>query len=188
MTVAWNEVKAAVAAFVQSTGVVDSDHVLWDREAAKLVLHESSVELRISDERAVGHDEAEEVEVEPGLFVYRITGLREFTLSIRFRARSPEDAYALRDSLETIRASFYHPTRRALLSTKGVAFLSTEMLETRDFTYGGRWEQLAVLDVRMSVASVFDERDLSPEHLKYIEHVESVSVSDGGAPPFLIPE
>jgi hypothetical protein len=182
VTVAWSAIQAAITMFVQSTGVVDGDHVLWDREAAKLVLHESSVELRISGERSIGHDDVEEVEVEPGVYSPRITGLREFTLSIQFRARSPVDAYAARDSLETIRASFHHPVRREILNAAGVAFLETEMLETRDVTYQGRWEQIAALDVRLSVLSSLYEPT------ETVDRVLQVSVSDRGAEPFLIPE
>jgi hypothetical protein len=153
MTVPWSAIQAAITRFVQSTGVVDDDHVLWDREAAKLVLHESSIELRIASERSIGFDDYEEVETSPGVYEQRLSGLREFTLSMRFRARSPEDAYAARDSLETIRASLHHPDRVDILSEAGIAFLTTEMLETRDVVHQGRWEQIAALDVRMSVLS-----------------------------------
>ena len=182
MTVAFAAVKAAILTFVQSTGVVDADHVLWDRDAAKLVLHESSVELRISGERSVGWDDVEQVEVSPGVRAHRVTGIREITLSIRFRARSPEDAYAARDSLETIRASFHHPERRKILTRQGIAFLETEMLETQDFVLQGRWEQIAELDVRLSVVSTLFEPT------ETFAFVERLSVSDSGAPPFLIPE
>ena len=182
MTVAWQAAKDAITAFVQATGVVDADHVLWDRDAAKLVLHESSVEMRISSERALGQDDVEMVEVGPNAFSPRITGLREFTLSLRFRARTPVDAYASRDALETIRASLHHPGRRQILTNAGVAFLSTEMLETRDITYQGRWEQIAELDVRLAVLSTL----YAPDETR--EHVAQVSVSDSGATPFLIPE
>ena len=182
MTVAWTTAKAAILAFVQSSGVVDADHVLWDRDAAKLVLHESSVELRILGERSVGHDDVEQVEVSPGAYSHRVTGIREFTLSIRLRARSPEDAYAARDSLETIRASFHHPERRAILTDAGVSFLETEMLETRDITFQGRWEQIAALDVRMSVVSELHAV------AETITHVESVSMQRASDLPFVIPE
>ncbi len=182
MTVPWSAIQDAISLFVQSTGVVDADHVLWDREAAKLVLHESSVELRISGERAVGYDDVEEVESSPGVYSPRITGLREFTLSIQFRARTPVDAYAARNSLETIRASFYHPARRQVLTQAGVSFLETEMLETRDVSFGGRWEQIAVLDVRMATLSALYEPS------EQTTYVQAVSLSDHGAPPFLIPE
>ncbi len=182
MTVAWDDVKLAIQAFVQSAGVVADDHVVWDKDAAKLVLHESSVELRITGERAVGYDDVQDVEVEPGVFSPRVTGLREFVLSIRFRARTPVDAYAARTALETVRASFHHPGRREILSDAGVAFLATEMLETRDVTYQGRWEQIAELDVRLSVVSELFVPDVPRDR------VAQVSISDRGAPPFLIPE
>lgn len=182
MTVQWNAVKDAIAAFVRSTHVVAPDHVVWDRDASQLVFHESSVELRISGERAVGYDDVEEVEVAPGVYAPRVTGLREFTLSMRLRARTPADSYAARTALETVRASFHHPVRRKLLSDEGVAFLSTEMLEAREVTFGDRYELVAVLDVRMSVVSEL----FTPT--EPFDRVEQVALSDRGAPPFLIPE
>lgn len=182
MTVAWASAKAAIASFVEATGVVGPDHVVWDRDSYGIVFHESSVELRISEERAVGQDDVEQVEITPGVYSPRITGIREFTLSVRFRARTPADAYAARAALETVRASFHHPLRRQVLTSAGVAFLSTEMLDAREVTFGDRYEILANLDVRMSVQS---ELYLPAETAGV---VESVSASDHGAPPFLIPE
>ncbi len=182
MTVAWDDVKLAIQAFVQSAGVVADDHVVWDKDAAKLVLHESSVELRITGERSVGYDDVQDVEVEPGVFSPRVTGIREFVLSIRFRARTPMDAYAARTALETVRASFHHPGRSEILSEAGVAFLATEMLETRDVTLQGRWEQIAALDVRLSVVSEL----FAPEETA--ENLMGVGVSDNSSEPVMIGE
>lgn len=182
MTVQWASAKAAITAFVQATGVVGADHVVWDQDAYEVVFHESSVELRIAEERALGWDDVEAVEVAPGVAYPRVTGIREFVLTIRFRARTPADAYNARSALETIRASLYHPLRREVLTRAGVAFLATEMLDAREVTFGGRTEILANLDVRMSVLS-----ELSVPGATY-ETVDSVSVSDRGAPPLLIPE
>ena len=182
MTVQWNAVKDAIRAFVQSTHVVAPDHVVWDRDASQLVMHESSVELRISGERAVGYDDVEEVEVASGVSSPRITGIREFTLSLRLRARSPADSYAARTALETVRASFHHPVRRKVLTDAGVAFLATEMLDAREVTLGDRYELVAVLDARMSVVSELFQPGES------FDRVQEVALSDRGAPPFTLPE
>lgn len=183
MTVQWDSVKAAIGAFVAATHVVAEDHVVWDRDATQLVFHESSLELRISGERAVGTDDVEEVEVTPDVYAFRVTGIREFTVSMRFRARSPADSYAARTALETVRASFHHPVRRQVLTDAGVAFLSTEMLETREVTFGDRYELVATLDVRMSVVSTLE---VAGETYDYVEAVELSS--NPATPPFPIPE
>jgi hypothetical protein len=182
MTVAWTGIKDALSAFVRSTGVVASDHVVWDRGANETVFHESTVELRITGERSLGYDDVEDVELSPGIFAPRVTGIREFTLSIRFRARSEADAYAARHALETLRASFHHPVREQILSDAGVSFLETEMLETRDIVLGGRTETIAALDVRLGVLSELFDTSLDAQS----QHLNSVGVSVNGALPFTV--
>jgi hypothetical protein len=184
MSVAWPSVRAAISAFVESSGVVGPAHVVWDREASQVVFHESSVELGISGEQSIGFDDVEEIEVRPGVYSPRITGIREFTVTFRFRARTPSDSYNARSALETLRASFHHPARLSILSDAGVSFLSTEMLETREVTFGDRFEIIAVLDVRMSVVSTFFEE--SPTTAA--AHLTAVSVSENGGLPFSVPE
>jgi hypothetical protein len=159
VTVAWEKVRTALVAHLTSLGVVPPDHVFWEREAAPLAF-EDVIELRIGREAAVGMDDLEPVMVAPDRWVPRITGWREFVLSIRFNSRS--QATAARNALERIRASFHHPTRLAALSDAGVSFLSTETLQTFDAVADDRWESIGVLDVRMGVVSEFFEPDTDP--------------------------
>ena len=175
MTVRWPEIQDAIRTFVERTGVVGPNHVVWDREAPGVIFHESSVELRISTERAVGDDDVAYAEVSPGIESVRITGNREFTLTMRFRARTPADAYNARAALETIRASFHHPARRRVLTDRGIAFLSTEMLDAREVTFGDRFETIASLDVRLGVVSEL----VATAEPDLLETVDAVSFTEG---------
>jgi hypothetical protein len=187
----WDAARAAIGAFIVSCGVVEPGPALdgnpadpyaaifWEREANTLAFGDV-VELRISGEKSVGYDDCEDVEVSPGVFVPRITGVREFVLSIRYNSRS--QATAARKALETIRSSFHHPTRSAILDDAGVAFLSTETLQTFDAVSDDRWESIAVLDVRMSVLSELFDPEEAP-----LGYLQSVGVSINGSAEETLP-
>lgn len=184
MTVHWNVIKPALIAFVESTGVVGPDHVFWEREA-QAIAYEDVIELRISAERAVGFDDVEEVEVVDGATsrnVPRITGIREFTLSIRYSSRN--QLTAAREGLETIRACFHHPRLVQTLEEAGIGFLTTEGLQTFDDVSDERWESVAVLDVRLAVVSDYFHPDTDTS----VDTLNGVSVSIQGEPPILIEE
>lgn len=182
MTVAWDTIKPALVDFIEATGAVGPDHVFWEREAQPIA-YDDVVELRISAEDSIGFDDVEDVEVSPGAYAPRITGIRTFILSIRYYSRS--QVTAARGALETIRASFYHPRRRQILDDAGISFLTTETLVTFDEVREERWESVAVLDVRLSVLSeLFDpENDASTT-----DHVAAFGVSVNGEPEITIPE
>lgn len=150
MTVAWQSIKAAFVAFIAACGVVPPEHVYFQHEAHPL-MQDDTVELAISAESAVGYDDLELVEQPDGRLVPRITGSREFTLSIRFQTRN--EVIGARTALETVRASFHHPTRLAILENAGIGFLRTEMLQSFDDVFADRYESIAVLDVRFTVVS-----------------------------------
>lgn len=164
MTVAWDQIETALVAFIESTGVVKPGRVMWEREANPIA-YDDVVELRILREDSIGFDDVEDVEVSPGIFVPRVTGLREFTLSIRMHSRSEKTA--ARRGLEKIRSYLHHPRLIQTLSDAGVAYLSTEPLATLDPLFAGRFESVAELDVRFGVLSELFEpsTDSSAESL-----------------------
>lgn len=180
MSVAWTEVKDAIVRFIEATGVVSADHVFWEREAHPIA-YEDVIELRIGSERAIGYDDVEEVQVAAGQFVPRITGIREFTLSIRMSSRS--EVTASRGGLERVRSCFHHPRLLQVLEEGGVAFLSTETLQTFDGVSDQRWESVAVLDVRLGVVSELFEPDTDAS----ADSLESVGVTAVDQ-PLSIPE
>lgn len=182
MTVAWDSVKTAIVSFLDATKVVGAEHVVWEREAVPLT-YDDVIELRFSGEDSVGYDDVAHVETEPGVFHPRVTGWREFVLSIRFYSRS--QATAARYALERVRASFHHPQREAILSDAGVAFLSTETLQTFDAVEDERWESVGVLDVRLGVVSDLFEPDEDSDAFGYLTEI---GVSIQGRPEETIHE
>lgn len=173
MSVAWDVIKPALVTFIEATGAVLPDHVVWEREAHGFA-YEDVIELRISEERAIGYDDVEDVEVAPGAFAPRITGVREFTLSIRLSSRS--ELTAARNGLERIRACFHHPRLLQILDEAGVSFLATETIQTFDERTEQRWESVGVLDVRLGVVSELFEPELDAS----AEPLEGVGVSVAG--------
>lgn len=173
MTVAWDHVQATLTAFVEATGVVKQGHVFWEREAHPIA-YSDVVELRITDEDSIGYDDVEDVLVGPGQYAPRITGLREFTVSMRFSSRS--QASAARKSLEKVRACLHHPRLAQILEDGGLSFLTTEPLVTFDKVAEDRWESVAVLDVRFGVVSELFE----PESDASADSLESVGVTVQG--------
>jgi hypothetical protein len=172
VSVPWETVRSAVTDFIAACGVVSADHVSWEHEATPIV-HGDVIELRIGAESAVGFDDVAEVEQDDGRAVPRVTGWREFTLSIRYNSRST--VTGARASLERIRASLHHPARLAILSDAGVSFLGTEMLQAFNAVAEDRWEAVAVLDVRLGVVSELYEPDID---ITGTEHLAEVGVND----------
>lgn len=167
MTVAWEVIEPALRAFIESTGAVSAGHVYWERQA-HAIAYEDVIELRILGEDSVGYDDVEDVEVEPGRFVPRITGYREFTLSVRYSSRT--ETTPARIALEKVRACLHHPRLTEQLTDAGIHFLSTQPLVTVDAVYEDRWQSVAVLDVRFSVQSELFLPDLDQS----VPHLEAV--------------
>jgi hypothetical protein len=188
VTVAWQDVENAIAAFVAASGVVPSTHILWEREK-KQITYGSTVELRISSENSLGSDDIEwiavDVDVDDAPYVApRVTGLREFVVSFRYRSRVQGDLYAARAALETLRASLEHPVRSELLSAAGIGYLATETLQTLDVEHEGRWESVAVLDVRFAVVSTL----YSAASGSIADTVGTIGISQTGEPLIEISE
>lgn len=179
MTVAWDVIKPAIVAFIESTGVVLPEHVVWEREA-HAISYEDVIALRLLSEDSVGYDDLEDVEVSPGVLYPRITGIREFVLSIRFHSRS--QVTAARNALETVRACFQHPRLVATLEDAGVAYLSSETLQTFDEVSDERWESIGVLDVRLGVVSEYFQPGApgAPGTAPSLDPIESVDVTVQG--------
>lgn len=150
MTVAWAAIKSACVAFIEATGVVLPGHVYFRHEAHPIP-HGNTVELAIIAESAVGFDDMDLVEQPDGRQVPRITGVREFILSIRFQTR--DEVLGARTALETIRASLQHPSRVAILEGAGLGFLRTEMIASFDDVLDDRWNAIGVLDARFTALS-----------------------------------
>lgn len=181
MTVAWDDIKTALVEFIESTGVVAvPERVAWEREAHPIV-YDDMISLKISGEDSLGYDDVEDVEIAPGIFAPRITGAREFVLSIRYHART--EISAARNALETIRACFFHDRLTQVLDDVGIAFLSTETLQAFDTVAEERQESVAVLDVRFSVVSQYFQPDTDTS----IDKLAAVDVTVQGR-PLSIPE
>lgn len=174
MTVPWDVIKPALVAFVDATGVVPPEHVVWEREAYP-VTYNDLIELRFLNEDSIGYDDVEDVEVAPGVFVPRITGVREFTVSMRYSSRA--ETTPARMGLEKIRACLHHPRLTQILDDVGVSFLTTEPLVTLDAVSDERWQSVAVLDVRFGVLSELFE----PETDASADPLEGVGVTVNGA-------
>jgi hypothetical protein len=180
VTVAWDTIQPAIVAFIESCGVVRPEHVAWEREAHPIA-YDDVIELRILNEDSLGYDDVEDVLIAPNRYAPRITGLREFTLSVRFSSRST--ATAARKSLEKLRACLHHPRLVQTLEDVGLSFLSTEPLVTLDNVEQERWQSVAVLDVRFGVLSELFEPDVDAS----AEALESVGVTVADQ-PLSIPE
>lgn len=150
MTVAWHLIEPALVAFIEATGAVRPGHVFWERQA-HAITYDDVIELRIFHEDAKGFDDVDDVEVSPGQFVPRITGYREFTVSVRANSRA--ETTPARIALEKVRACLHHPRLTQILTDAGIHFLATEAITTVDNIYEDRWQSIAVLDVRFSAKS-----------------------------------
>jgi hypothetical protein len=159
VTVAWDAIKVALVDHLARVRVVPPEHIFWEREASPIAF-DDVLELRFSDERALGYDDVRQELTTAGSLAPRITGVREFTLSIRFHSRS--QVTAARNALERVRASFHHPAWVSTLCERGVGFLSTEQIQTFDDVFDARWESIAVLDVHFCTVSNFFQDVLDP--------------------------
>jgi hypothetical protein len=153
--VAWPEIKAAIVAFARACNVIADDvQIHWD-EQAKPHMHGDYLWLTIRDEKSIGWDDVEDVEVTDanGKHWYpRVTGLREFVVEFEYRSRSAAADKAARNALEVIRSSLMHPVRRAILDDAGVAFLGAEDIRTEpNNQHDSRKESIAVLPVQFRV-------------------------------------
>lgn len=179
MSVDWVSVKAALLEFAKLTNVIGDDRqIYWDEEA-KPNAHGDFLLLDISNERAFGSDDVEDVAVDDGLgnitWVHRITGVREFTCGFEFRSRSSKGTRAARNALETIRSSLDHPVRRRVLDDALVGYLGSDPIVTPNVEHDQRKESIATLNVRFSAFSELFVDEFDPR----TEAIETVLQLDG---------
>ena len=160
MSLDWARIKTGLVLFAERARVVDVGRVFWEREAHPITF-DNVLLLRISDERAHGFDDVDDLPLPPlgERNAPRITGIREFTVSFRYSSRS-QVATAARIGLERLRASFHHPGLLQILYDHGIGFLATETLVTSDMVRHDRWESDALLDARFcAVSELYDPAD-----------------------------
>ena len=159
MSVNWTAIRSALITFMESTRTVSPGHVYFKGEAHP-IMYEDSIELEIRAERAIGFDDLEDVVQPDGRIVPRITGMREFIVSVRYPTR--DMVFGSRTALERIRSCLHHPGRVELLEAGGMSFLSTEMEQAFDGPFAQRVESVGVIDIRLAVLSELYEADIDP--------------------------
>lgn len=187
MPLPWQSIMCGLREFAQSTGVVPSTHVLWENDARKVVTRDSTLELDLGpSERMVGDDDLDTLDGAP-----RLTGMREFTVTFKYRVRTPDVDVRAREALDVLRSSFSHPVRRQALTARGIAVIGAEVIEvitTRDSAQS-EWEQVALLEVRLAALSTtHDPREAgTPYAGEWVHEVEiQGDVSDDGVAPFTV--
>lgn len=177
MSVDWVAVKAALTEFAKRTNVIGDDVQIHFAEEAKPHMVGDYLWLTISDERAIGSDDIEDVLIDEGQpserWVSRITGIREFVCAFEFRSRSAKGARAARSALETIRASLEHPVRTQPLADAHVGFLSSDPITSVRTDHDQRKESIAVLNVRFSAFSEL----LATDPIEAEQRTEAIEVT-----------
>jgi hypothetical protein len=157
MAVDWKATKLVIAAFVSACTGLTASKVVWTDEPMPS-LEAPYIELTISGEAGVGEDEvvwSDVVDDGTSYLEATVSGTREFTLSCRYRSRSSANDVSARTVLEQLKQSFFHPVRRRRLEAADIAYHDTLMLQTLKVEHDNRRESVAVLDVRLSVQSVY---------------------------------
>jgi hypothetical protein len=183
MTVDWESVENACESFVRGAlqaSSIGNVAVMW-RDKERKHLTEPYVELSISAETARGVDEQTFARVGTApndVAVPRVTGIREFTLQARIRARSQAATRHARNAAMVLRASLNHSALRKVLDDAGVAFQSVLSQGSAVTEYENRRESVHLLDLRFAVKS---ELYLPDETLGIARRVEITPSFDDAA-------